>query len=263
MNIEYEKKDNIAVFTLDNPPVNALTPEIHKQLFSQLRDFLSDDTIKVGIFTAKGDRAFCAGDDIKTKRPLRTHAELVARHMRLRSEDDSMEYPGWEKEVMQLNLRRYKPIVAAVNGPVMGQGLIYLMNLTDIRIASDNAIFGLPEIAYGMGGAGGTTRLESNIAPVAARWLALTGEPFDAETALRYNMINEITSRENLLSRAFEVANLIARHPQLGIRTEMEAIVRSRDLTHEQVLHYIGNLYRLQRVAFDPAETPLTRKSSD
>ncbi|MGB3067225.1 MAG: enoyl-CoA hydratase/isomerase family protein [Ottowia sp.] len=259
MNLDYNVADGVATITINNPPVNVFTPELHQQFAGLLRSFLADDTVRVGILTGAGQRAFCAGDDIKTERPVRTHAELVRRHMSVRHEAESLEYPGWEKEVMLLGLRRYKPIIAAVNGVVMGQGMVYLMHLTDIRIASSTARFGLPEIAYGMGGAGGSTRLEHQIPPVAAMWLALTGEPFDAEAALRYNLVNEVVQPEELMSRAREVAALIARHPALAVRTEMEAISRTRDMTKEQTLEYIGNLYRLQRVAFG-TEMPLAGK---
>lgn len=261
MTIKLSKSDGIATITFDNPPVNVFTPTLHRDFFEILRDFLNDETLRVGILTGAGTRAFCAGDDVKSPRPERSHAELVKRHMSMRHADESLEYPGWESEVMQLGLRRFKPIVAAVNGAVMGQGMIYLLHLTDIRIASTAARFGLPEIAYGMGGAGGSTRLDRHMPPVAAMWLALTGEPFDADTALRYNLINEIVLPEQLMIRAQQVASLIARHPPLAVRTEMEASFSAQDLTREQALSYVGNLYRLQRVAFD-AQPSITAPGS-
>lgn len=258
MPIRYDKSDGIATFTLDNPPVNVFTPELHRDFYDLFRAFLTDDSVRVGILTGAGTRAFCAGDDIKSPRTQRTHAELVRRHMKLRHEGEPLEYPGWESEVMRLGSYRFKPIVGAVNGPVMGQGMIYLLHLTDIRVASTNARFGLPEIKYGMGGAGGSTRLARQIPQVAAMWLALTGEPFDAETALRYHLVNEVVPPERLAARALEMAALIARHPPEAVRTEMEACYRAQDLTRDQALAYVGNLYRLQRVAFDTTP-PLAR----
>ncbi len=251
MSIQYSKSDGIATITFDNPPVNVFTPAMHREFFEVLREFLIDETVRVGILTGAGTRAFCAGDDVKSPRPKRSHAELVKRHMSMRHPDESLEYPGWEGEVMQLATRRFKPIVGAVNGAVMGQGMLYLLHLTDIRVASSTARFGLPEVAYGMGGAGGSTRLDRQIPHVAAMWLALTGEPFDADTALRYNLINEVVAPALLMTRAQQMAALIARHPPLAVRTEMEASYRAQDLTREQALAYVGNLYRLQRVVFD------------
>ncbi|MEZ5646130.1 MAG: enoyl-CoA hydratase/isomerase family protein [Burkholderiaceae bacterium] len=260
MKLHYEKSDGIATITIDNPPVNAFTPALHRDLHDILSDFLSDDDVRVGILTGSGTRAFCAGDDIKTPRPDRTQAEIVKRHMSRRRHDESLEYPGWEHEVLRMAMQRYKPIVGAINGVAMGQGMLYLLHLTDIRIASSTARFGLPEIAYGMGGAGGSTRLSRQIPHVAAMWLALTGEPFDAQTALRYDLVNELVEPEAVLSRAREVAALIARHPPLAVRTEMEASYRALDLTRDQALSYVGNLYRLQRVTFD-VQPPLAQKA--
>jgi len=260
MTLKYEINGAIATITLDNPPVNVFTPELHRAFVDILRAFLQDDAVRVGIFTGAGERAFCAGDDVKTVRPQRTHAERVHRHMGMRHDGETLDYPGWEKEVMLLGLRRYKPIIGAVNGVVLGQGMLYLMHLTDIRIASRNARFGLPEIAYGMAGAGGSTRLCHHIPPVAAMWLALTGEPFDADTALRYHLVNEVVAPTDLMRRAHAVAELIARHPAIAIRTEMEAMYRTQDLSREQTLDYVANLYRLQRVAFDDNTPPLARE---
>lgn len=256
--LRYEKADGIATITLDNPPVNVFTPELHRELFDILSDFLEDRSIRVGILTASGSRAFCAGDDIKTQRPKRTVPEMVERHFGRRRRDDAHEYPGWEAEVLRLGEERFKPIIGAVNGPVLGQGMIYLLRLTDIRIASPNAIFGLPEIAYGMAGASGSLRLGRHIPPTAALWLALTGEPFDAEEALRNHLINEIVPPERLIERARAIAGKIAAHPPIAVRVEMEAFYRSQDMTSGQATAFTGHLYRLQRTAVDPTP-PLSR----
>ncbi len=255
--MRYEKADGVAVFTLDNPPVNAFTPAIHKDFYAYLQDFIADDAIRVGIFTAIGTRAFSAGDDIKTPRVPRTQPEIVDRYLRTRKNDDSLEYPGWEMEVVQL--QRFKPIIAAVNGPVMGQGFMYIMHLTDIRLATPNATFGLPEIRYGMPGAGGMFRMGLQMPHVIAMWLTLTGEPIDAAAALRYGVINEIVEGGKLLQRAHEVAGLITRQPALSIRTEMEAYYRAMDMTREQALAFSAHLSRLQRVVF-PTSAPLAGK---
>jgi enoyl-CoA hydratase/carnithine racemase len=262
MPLHYEKAGEIATITLDNPPVNAFTPKLHQELFHVLRDFLAAREIRVGILTAVGTRAFCAGDDIKSPRKSRTAAEVVERHLFPFQEDDEPEYPGWEREVKRLADHRFKPIVAAVNGPTMGQGMLYLLSLTDIRIATPNARFGLPEIAYGMAGASGSSRLGRQIPHVAAMWLALTGEPFDADTALRYNLINEIVAPDRLLARAREIAAKIARHPAIAVRVEMEAYYRGMDMGRDEAAAFVGHLYRLQRAAMDPTP-PLARKAGD
>ena len=258
MTIRYEKHGAVAHFALDNPPVNVFTPALHKAFLDALRDFCADPAIHAGVWAGVGERAFCAGDDIKSPRPDRSTAQTIERQLGVRHEDESLEYPGWESEV--LNLTRYKPIVGAVNGHCLGQGFIYLMLLTDIRIASPNARFGLPEIAYGMGGAGGMLRLSRQIAHSAAMWMLLTGDPYDAEQALRHSIINEIVSLPELHSRANAIAEKIASHPPLAVRTEMESYYRGQDMTRADAQAFTSHMYRLQRLAMDP--TPPLAKSS-
>jgi enoyl-CoA hydratase/carnithine racemase len=258
MSLQYVKTNGIATITIDNPPVNVFTPEQHRELFDILGDFLMDRSVHVGILTATGSRAFCAGDDIKTERPRRTVAETVERHLHPKRNEETCEYPGWEAEVLRLCEERFKPIIGAINGPVLGQGMIYLLRLTDIRIAVPSATFGLPEIAYGMAGASGSARLGQQIPHIAALWLALTGEPFNAEQALRNHLVNEIVEPQRLMDRALEIASRIATHPPIAVRVEMEAFYRTQDMTSQQATAFTGHLYRLQRAAMDPTP-PLAR----
>ena len=260
MPIHYTKENAIARIVLDNPPVNAFNPSLHKDFLDILKDFVADASIHVGIWSAVGERAFCAGDDIKTPRVERTIAEQVQRELGVRHEGESFEYPGWESEV--LNLTRYKPIVGAVNAPCVGQGFIYLMLLTDIRIASEKASFGLPEITYGMGGAGGMLRLSRLIPHTSAMWLLLTGDSFNARQALEHHVINEVVAEQSLESRALAVAERIAAHPPLAVRTEMEAYYRTGDMSGPDARAFTSRLYRLQRFAFDQ-RPPLAAKGSD
>lgn len=253
----YEKADGIAVLTLDNPPVNVLTPEAHEQLFGILKDFYSDPEVRCGIWTGAGERAYCAGDDVKSERQERTTAEIVDRHLTPRREGDPAEYPGWESEI--LALKRTKPMIAAVNGPCMGQGMIYLLLLTDLRIAVPKARFGMPEIAYGMPGAGGVTRLGRQIPQTAALWMALTGEAISAEEAHRCFLINEIVEPEQLIERARQVAGRIASLPPRAVRVEMETFYRSLDLDRDTAMAFAGHMYQLVRATYDKTP-PLAAK---
>lgn len=261
MTLHYDTSDGVATITLDNPPVNVLTPELHKDLLEVLRDFNADPDVRCGIWTAVGDRAFCAGDDVKTPRPQRSFAEVAERHLTPRREGDGFEYPGWEAEV--LALPRVKPMIAAVNGACLGQGMIYLLLLTDLRLATPNARFGLPEIAYGMPGASAATRLGRQVPHVLAMQLALTGEMIDAEAAARGFLINEVVAPEELMARARALASRIAAHPPIAVRAEMEAYQRAQDMSRADALAYAGNLYHLVRATQDRATPPLARKEID
>ena len=261
MPFHYEKRGTLAHFALDNPPVNVFTPALHKQFHDALKDFCADKSVHVGVWAGVGERSFCAGDDIKSPRSQRTTAETIERQLGVRHDAEPLEYPGWESEVIALT--RHKPIISAVNGHCLGQGFIYLMLLTDIRIASPNASFGLPEIAYGMGGAGGMMRLSRQIPHTAAMWMLLTGKPYDAQAALRHSIINEIVPMNELHHRAEQLAEIIAGHPPLGVRTEMEAYYRGQDMTRADSQAFTAQLYRLQRLAFDPTPPLAVDKRAD
>lgn len=248
MTLRYQRQGKIAVFTLDNPKVNALTPEMHKAFHDRLLEFTADQSVHVGILTGAGSRAFCGGDDIKHDWGWGTVEDNLNAHFWPSGEAEAERRPGWEREL--LTLERYKPIVAAINGPAMGMGLIYLLCHSDIRIAVPEARMGFPEIAYGMGGAGGTTQLSRHLPPTVAYSMLLTGEPLSAEEALKHSLINEIVEPDALMDRATQLAEKIAAQPPLAVRTEMEVFKRSMDLPRREAVAFANHLYRLQRAAY-------------
>jgi enoyl-CoA hydratase/carnithine racemase len=255
--LRYEKDGAIATITIDNPPVNVFTPDMHRQLHEILTDFNADADVRCGILTGAGDRSFSAGDDIKSSRPARTRLEIVERHLQPSSAFETNEYPGWEHEVM--TMARYKPVVGAVNGHCYGQGFIYLNLLTDIRYASTSAQLGMPEIAYGMGGAGAALSLGKMIPHTAAMELLLLGGSVDAHKAERMFLINGVTEPGDLMPKARQAAEQIASHPPLGIRIEMESYQRSQDMSRADSMSLAGHMFRLAR-AVQPEAPPLSEK---
>lgn len=243
--IKYEKSGNVATITFDHPPLNVLNPDMHKQLYEILEEFNADRDIHCGIMTGAGDRAFSAGDDIKTKRPDRTRLEKVERHLYPTRGFDTNEYPGWEHEV--LSMPRYKPIVAAVNGFCFGQGFLYLNALTDIRYASTTAVLGMPEIAYGMGGAAAAISMGKALNHVAVMELVLLGEKISAEKAMRLGLLNDVVAPDELMDTARAAAEKIASHPPLGIRIEMESYQRSLDMSRADSLALGNHLFNFAR----------------
>jgi enoyl-CoA hydratase/carnithine racemase len=248
MTIRYDKKEKVGIFTIDNAPVNALTPRMHKEFHDHLRDFLSDTSVHVGILTGAGQRAFCGGDDIKNDWSRSSQEESLDAHFWPSRDEDTDLRPGWERELK--TIERFKPIIGAINGPAMGMGLIYLLCHTDVRIGVPDARLGFPEIAYGMGGAGGTTQLARHMPQSVAMWMLLTGDPLTAEEAHDHHVLNEIVAPENLMQRAMEVAEKIAAHPPIAVRVEMEVFKRSLDLPHNEAIALTAHLYRLQRAAY-------------
>jgi enoyl-CoA hydratase/carnithine racemase len=247
MPIRYETEGPVAVFTIENGAVNPTTPAMHKELHAALARFLRDPEIRCGILTGAGERAFCAGDDIKSPRRDLAPAEQLSDHLWPHSSEGETPHDfSWSRDV--IGMERYKPIIGAVNGWCLGMGLIYLLTLTDLRIASTNARFGFPEVAYGMGGAGGSTRLLRQIPQIAAMWMLLTGEPLTAEEAERAFLVNRVVPPERLMEEARAVAAKICRHPPAAVRVEMEASYRAQDLGRAEAIAFTKHLYRLQRL---------------
>lgn len=248
MTIDYTRDGNVAIFTINNPPVNALTPPMHKQFHDLLVDFNADKDIHVGILTGAGSRAFCGGDDIKNDWGFGTLEENLDAHFWPSTDSGAANRPGWDRELPLVP--RYKPIIGAINGPAMGQGLMYILCHTDVRIVTPNVRLGFPEIAYGMGGASGLTQIARHLPTAVAMWMLLTGDPLSAQDALKHDLVNEIVEPDALMDRAMEVAARIAAHPPLAIRVEMEVFQRSMELSRADSIAFSNHLYRLQRAAY-------------
>ena len=228
MPIHYETQDGVATFTIDNGRLNLFTMAIHAEFHRYYLQFMHDDNIKVGVITGQGDN-FCAGADLNE-----SDTEIKSRNK-----------PRWDE--MTLCYNRTKPMVSAVNGYCFGEGLLYLMLLTDIRISGENLIIGAPEIAYGMGGMSGATHMGSQIPYVHAAYLALTGNKLTAEYALNVNLVNEVVPASKSLEKAQEIAAKIASHPLVGVQTEMDCLLRSTELSRLDSFNHTMKQYMTQR----------------
>jgi enoyl-CoA hydratase/carnithine racemase len=212
MGFDYKKEGQIAIFTINRPEArNAFNTQMLQELYEAMVDFRNDKDLRVGIITGAGEKAFCGGTDAKERLPI------------LR------EYRG-SPEATPVNPMRgfelWKPLIAAVNGVALGMGLEIILSC-DIRIASENARFGLPEVTLGLiPGQGGTQRLPRMIPWCKAAEMVLTGKIIDAQEAYRIGLINEIVSSSELMSKAKEWAENICRAAPLAVRAAKEAMVR-------------------------------------
>ena len=237
MPMRYAAADGIGVFTFDNGELNLGTMVLWKSFYHHLLDFHQDDDVTVGVLTGAGDN-FCAGDDLKE---IRTGAWALTS-------------TRWDH--LLWSFRRKKPMVAAMNGYALGGGFLAAMLMTDIRIAGETLQTGAPEIAYGMGGVSGATRLGLHVAPVDAAYLALTGEKISATQAVTMRLVNEVVPVEQTLPRAMEIARLIARHPRIAVETELDCLHRGTELSRVDAHQYALHQYWLQRrLLDDDAET--------
>ena len=159
-----------------------------------------------------------------------------------------------------LGINRGKPIIAAVNGWCLGQGMVYLLQLSDMRIAGESAQFGFPEIAYGLGGGAGLSRVYRHLPRAVALKMLLTGDPIDAAEALRLNLVNEVVPDDQVQTRARDLAARIARHHLISIRTEMESYNKTEFLDRESSNAMTDHLYRIQILALRSEDFPIDFK---
>lgn len=201
-----EIENGVATVTLDRPPVNALTLALYGEL-ADLFARIGNEKVGCVVLTGAGQKAFCAGLDL--------HEFLAAT-----VEDD----PRRAAIVRTLftNVRQCAvPVIAAVNGPALGAGCV-LSSVCDIRIASERATFGLPEINVGR--CGGTAHMGRHLPQGLLRQMFFTGLPISAAEAYRVGFVQEIVAPERLMERAQEMASIIAQKAPLGLRRGKQSL---------------------------------------
>lgn len=189
----YEKVDGIGVVTLNRPEsLNALNTTVFTELYELFQGIENDAEVRVVIITGSGQKAFVAGSDIVEMQP-----------------QDSQGINRFVEKVRRASDKIYnlsKPVIAAVNGYALGGGCELAM-CCDLRIASENARFGQPEINVGViPGGGGTQRLTRLIGMTRAKELLYTGDMIDAKTALSMGLVNKVVPLDSLMNEAKEMA---------------------------------------------------------
>ena len=231
MSIEFEKQGPVAVITINRPQaMNAIDLNTHRAFQEIWPRINQDDDIQVVVLTGAGSKAFCSGADIGTFLPyLRERAV---------KELDDGDFCGINR-----GSPTTKPIIAAINGLAYAGGLEIAL-ACDVRIAVEHARFALPEPRWGViAGAGGVTRLSRVLPTALATQMVLTGEPVSAQRALAEGLVSELTSAENLLPRALEIAHSITKNAPLAVRVSLQVIRRGADCGLDAALE-------LERTAF-------------
>ena len=241
-NILTEMNGDVLVVTLHRPEkLNAMTHQMRVDLLDCVRCAEDDDAVRAIVFTGYGDRAFCAGANIPELKE-RTMASEIGNPATLR------------KELPTTVERLGKPTVAAINGHCYGAGLEFSLGCT-IRIASDNALMGQPEIKLGqIPGSGGTQRLHRFVNLGWAMQLVLTGEAVDAETARSIGLVTEITSQQNLIPRALELARMLGSRAPLAFAAGRDAVLRSTESDLITGIDYERKLYAMLMATEDRNE---------
>jgi enoyl-CoA hydratase len=221
--IVYEKRDGIGYITLNRPQfLNAYNIQMRDELYQVLGAVKDDPEVMVVIIRGAGERAFCAGADLTEF--LTAPSPVIARQVR------------WERDVWGLFLSITKPLIAALHGYVLGSG-IEIALCCDIRLASEDTQFGLPEVGLGIiPAAGATQTLPRVIGGAKALEALLTGRWIKAEEAHRLKLVNQVVSRPDLLPLAERLANRIKGYNPVAVTCAKEAITKGLDLTLEQGL---------------------------
>lgn len=210
-NVLYEKKGAVAYITLNRPQVlNALNQRTWEELRSAFEDARDDAEVRGIIVTGAGDKAFAAGADISE----------LAKATAVEAEKSS----SYGQEVLNLVEGLGKPVIAAVNGFALGGGCETAMACT-IRVASENARFGVPEVTLGLiPGCGGTQRLPRLVGKGRALQLILSGGMIDADEAYRIGLVNEVVPAADLISRAEAILKPILANAPLSVKFAIEAV---------------------------------------
>jgi len=229
MAIDYEREGKIAIFTINRPEAfNAVNVQIFQELHDRMVEFRDDPELWVGIITGARKRAFSIGADIKDMLSF------------AREHRDS---PSALPPSIMRGLDVWKPLIAAVNGLALGGGLEIVL-ACDIRIASEKARFGTPEVTLGLiPGWGGTQRLPRMLPWCKAAELLLMGRPVDAQEAYRIGLVNKVVPQEQVLPTAKEWAEAICQAGPLAVRAAKEAMIRGSGMPLEDGLQVESSLF--------------------
>ncbi|HWO93748.1 MAG TPA: enoyl-CoA hydratase-related protein [Dehalococcoidia bacterium] len=224
MALIYEKRNHIAYLTLNRPEsMNALDPQTNEELADAWADFRDDPEAWVAIITGAGDRAFCAGADLKATALHTPQAQAAPPSF-------AQMFFSTPRPSLMRGLELAKPVICAVNGYALGGGM-EMMLACDIRIAAEHATFGLTEARIGsIPGGGGTQRLPRQIPYALAMYMLLTAERITAEEALRFGLINKVVPLDKLMEEAEAVAEKIAANAPLSVRGIKTAVQRGLDV---------------------------------
>jgi enoyl-CoA hydratase len=253
--IHYEPRDDhIVVVTIDRPERrNALDLYDFRDLAGAWRAFRDDDDLWLAIITGVPGH-FMAGADLRDYIP-----QITALSEKISSgevaEIDGCKLSDGTEAVLR-NVKLYKPIVAAIDGPCVAGGMEMLGGI-DIRIATPRARFGVMEAKRGLFPGGGTTaRLPRQIPFPAAMEFLLTAEDFPASRALELGLINEIVETDRLMDRAFEWASRILANGPLAIRATKESVVRGLSGTLRDAYKIEQELSQMVFASEDAKEGP-------
>jgi crotonobetainyl-CoA hydratase len=212
-----ERRGHILIVTINRPEArNAINAAVHVGIGTALEEAENDHEIRVVVITGAGEKSFCAGADLVA----------LSRGEPLAPSDPAQQAWGFAGMVSH---PISKPVIAAVNGFAFGGGCEIAL-MSDLVVAADHAQFGLPEVKVGLfAAAGGAFRLAKQLPQKVAMEHLLTGDPFDAQTALRYGLANRVVPLADLMPTAIALAEKIAANAPLSVQTSKRVALGIHD----------------------------------
>jgi enoyl-CoA hydratase/carnithine racemase len=237
-NIQVERDGFVGIITINRPErLNAMTPEMASALVATVNAFNTDDGIRCVILTGAGEKAFCAGSDIRTLDDYDTPWAFRNR-------------PDYCDAIRAL----LKPSIAAVNGYAFGGGLETVM-ACDIRIAADTASFAAPEVKLGwIGGGGMAVNLAHAVGPSNAALMIMTGDAIDAATAERWNLVSRVVPQADLISTAKSIATAIAARVPIAAETAKLNLRAAWEMSIANAISYERDLQTICFATEDASE---------
>lgn len=227
----YSKQDHIAQVVLNRPRViNAYNMQMRDDLFESLSAAKDDTDVRAIVLSGSGERGFCVGADLTEFGTAPSLA--IARQVR------------WERDIWGLFLSIRKPMIAALHGHVIGSG-VEMACLCDVRIASDDAVFSMPEVALAMvPAAGGTQTLSRVVGAAVALDLILTNRKVASEEAVQVGLVHQVVAKDNLMTTANSLALELASRDPAVLSSAKTAVVDGLDLHIDDGLRLEERLFR-------------------
>ncbi len=234
-NILFKSENGIGLIKINRPDqLNALNNETIEELHQQLEEINHNNNVKVIIIIGEGDKAFVAGADIKE-------------FSNFSKEQGKKLAKNGQVKLFNLIENFSKPVIAAINGFALGGGLELAM-ACHIRVASENAKMGLPEVSLGLiPGYGGTQRLAQLVGKGKALELITTAQMINSNQALEYGLINHLVSQENLIAKCFEISKQIMKNSPNAIAAAIKSINAgyNKDLNgYNEEIESFGNCFQ-------------------
>ena len=224
-----EKKERVAIVTLNRPPMNPLNRRLYEEIGQAAGELNADPAVKVVVITGSGEKAFGAGLDVKEVEG-KTMAEI-------------MDFWSCSRDASAKVAALEKPTIAAINGLALG-GALELALCCDFRIAAEGARFGQPEITLGIiPGGGATQRLSRLIGAPKAKELFFTGALFDAQAALQMGVVSRVVPAGQLMTEVMTLAIAVAAKPAVALKMIKLAVDHGLNMDLTAALNYEGECF--------------------